>query len=1217
MQAPSSYDPSSHFTTHHHPQRPHCQRPRSISSSPFHQPPPLTSLSTSIPYAGSTASTRYHAPSTPTSPHHHTHASSKRSSLFLQSFFSAATPATMSAPLSSGSSSSGSAGVTSPPLAMPAGQGSQMSSAAYTTQVRLRNDLLALMNNEASADVTVVVGDDRVEFRSHRIMLMARSDYFRRLFSSGAGKQDERVMLVNLDPDAFRIVRRFLYTAEEEDEATSPTTDDWRLVLEAYRVTEFLGVHERSPAYQTCFVAIFERFAVELQDRETCREMWGMASGYGLDNLMVGCAGAFWRVFGTGSFGGGGGGVGGEDLRTLLGGRLETLIKVVNAVPPHLETPIGRFRLVRSWIMGMRDAAALADGGDAVDVYRKKLGRRRGQAAVDGFTTPVDVSPENADPPGHLDMAPLEAGLEEGEYFVGVDGEAEEDEEVDEDEELDEDEEFEDEDDDAYDPYDEETASVPASGGPNPATGFHHVVPLHPSTPSPPPHGHASRPHGSSRKRESYLSTSTAATFVSTQSHITTATMAPAGRALKHRASVEGLGGDGGVLRRRGTQGSLRSSTGGARTASATPSAFVSPTSGSFPAGGDAAEEEAPVVGQDAEGALDLATTPTPERVGTRAAAAKVGRGAGRPTSMIVTREESARLAGMVSPRRLSAAVSGRQVGRRTAAAAAGGQRPASRSTAAGGAVGRWAGTGGRGRQVAGGEERRRSTTPRFKVLASLDLTGITAQDLVEEVEPSGLLSDRHLLTLYRAAALQRETVGGPFADRGGVGGSVASLTGSTTSLVGGGSTASSVAAATAWMPLPCGLGGKRFLTPNPKAGPGSLSIAAGQRPMALEALEAALSSSPSSLAGGALLAALSVTYCASEPLRSSGVYMWTIVPTARERLVGIGVSADATMGSGASAAGSSDVLGGRGEKGGLTSRFSFLGAALGSVGEALKNTFAGSSAPASQVGAPAGHHHHHQRPPSRSGTPENIETNGFYPPLPAAGGFNSTQPYLPPLSTAPPSSHRGSIGGAWMDAAPPSPTMDPEDVDAWRAPSPAPTAVSSSTAAAYPPFPLRAPNSMESLRDGAAPFHPALPHHLQHPGDVPFPPLPHGIEAPYPYPSATPPPMPPASTASAGRGPAVPPMAKFVGEDGGWSLWSDGSLRVGKIFVGRLPRGVTFQRGTPVTVKVDMDAKTVAFEVGGVDCGVAFRNIPSGVFPSVVLGDGAAVSVTRITKVA
>ncbi|KAJ3208139.1 Chitin synthase, class 2 [Dinochytrium kinnereticum] len=966
-----------------------------------------------------------------------------------------------------------------------------MSSAAYTTQIRLRNDLLALMNDESSADVTVIVGDDRVDFKSHRIMLIARSDYFRRLFSSASPDRNmEKVMLTHLDPDAFRIVRRFLYTAEEEDEATSPTTDDWRLVLEASRVTEFLGVHERSPAYHACFVSIFHRYAMERHDRETCREMWIAAAGYGLDNLLVGCAPFFWIMFGTGSNGSSGLATGTEDLRELLGGRLETLIKVINAVPAHLETPIGRFRLVRSWLLGQEQR--IPDE----DMYRRRAAK---PPPDDGITTPLNTSPDVTDLAlVSADTSPTQInggysnegvadgyvrngdedlrsqrGLEGDDFTEELDGEEDEDE--------------------YYEEYDEEgTVSVPASPTslPTPYT----------------PEGYGlnrSDPHD--RKRESYISTSTATTYASNNSRIPSYYGRPQ---LKHRQSLEQMGhqnnpGDGGpksrdrshslsqpsqgrqqdaALRRRGTQASLR-------------------------------ERETTFSDNGAD-------DPTPTE--------KSGRIA-RPMSMIVTRLDSSRMTNGGGRRPLTPK---RKL-----------QRPASTVFSAS--------TGGRHRGP-----------PRSKVLASLDLTGILASDLVEEVEPSGLLSDRHLLTLYRAAAVQKEAGLSP----------------------------------TLWMPLPCGLNGKRYLTPNSKAGFGAVTISTGQRPEALQTLEAVLGSAlQNPTAASATLSSLSVTYCASEPLKAGGCYTWTVVPTARERLVGIGVSSDATMGSGASSDGpaassafSSAGGGGRGGGGGagsLASRLSFIGAALGSMSEALKSSFSG------------------ERVAGGRETPD-------------LGGYISPPPFHDRGSAGRLPSHRMSLGGAWMDSAPPSPTDGGNEA-----------LPSSPTGSTVPPFPLRPPSSMDSVRgydsqdspltptqtntsfhyphNGPTSGYPTIPPfpHLNEASGGGFPPLPTGTG--YASMDSLHPPAP----HSTPHHPRPPSIAKFVGEDGGWSLWSDGSLRVGKIFVGRLPKGVTFSRGTPVTVKVDMNARTVGFEVGGVDCGVAFRNVPSLVYPSVVMGDGAGVS--------
>ncbi|KAJ1528216.1 hypothetical protein HK405_002714, partial [Cladochytrium tenue] len=50
---------------------------------------------------------------------------------------------------------------------------------------QLRADLLGLLDDPATADVTIVVGEDLIEFKAHRLILKARSEYFRDLFANG------------------------------------------------------------------------------------------------------------------------------------------------------------------------------------------------------------------------------------------------------------------------------------------------------------------------------------------------------------------------------------------------------------------------------------------------------------------------------------------------------------------------------------------------------------------------------------------------------------------------------------------------------------------------------------------------------------------------------------------------------------------------------------------------------------------------------------------------------------------------------------------------------------------------------------------------------------------------------------------------------------------------------------------------------------------------
>ena len=68
---------------------------------------------------------------------------------------------------------------------------------------------------------------------------------------------------------------------------------------------------------------------------------------------------------------------------------------------------------------------------------------------------------------------------------------------------------------------------------------------------------------------------------------------------------------------------------------------------------------------------------------------------------------------------------------------------------------------------------------------------------------------------------------------------------------------------------------------------------------------------------------------------------------------------------------------------------------------------------------------------------------------------------------------------------------------------------------------------------------------------------------------------------------------------------------------MGRLRGAAGFSRGTPVRVKLDVEARTLGFEVGGVDCGVAFRNVTTGagLYPSLALADGAQVMVSKVQR--
>ncbi|ORY38544.1 hypothetical protein BCR33DRAFT_720593 [Rhizoclosmatium globosum] len=186
------------------------------------------------------------------------------------------------------------------------------------------------------ADALVVVGSDKVHFKAHRLILATRSDFFRAQLVSQI-----IVDLPFLDPDAFRIVLRFIYSAQQDDEATSTKTQDWRLVLACYQAAKYLGLEDRAAIYLKVFTSIF-----------------GHADASSSD-VLVACAPAFWVMFGSSASGN-------QPLGWL---KLATLIRILNAIPDNMESAVGRFRIVTLWVQSQPAIGLFTDA-----VFNKDTG---------------------------------------------------------------------------------------------------------------------------------------------------------------------------------------------------------------------------------------------------------------------------------------------------------------------------------------------------------------------------------------------------------------------------------------------------------------------------------------------------------------------------------------------------------------------------------------------------------------------------------------------------------------------------------------------------------------------------------------------------------------------------------------------------------------------------------------------------------------------------
>ncbi|KAI9347275.1 hypothetical protein BDR26DRAFT_71554 [Obelidium mucronatum] len=231
-----------------------------------------------------------------------------------------------------------------------------------------RNDLLSLLDSGSGSDVTLIVGSDRVQFTAHCLILRTRSDFFKAQLPASAvtnsGSLTQLIVeLPFLDPDAFRIVLRYIYSLEEDDEATSLDTEDWRLVLACYQAAHHISLNERADIYLQVFTHIFSiNDPSTSQGREAACDMWAAASSLswrgGCCDCMCTRVLGFIRAPLLGLVMRGWALLADNNLWTLS---LPVLIRVLNAIPEHLESAVGRFRIIKSWFMAQKTLGMFDD----------------------------------------------------------------------------------------------------------------------------------------------------------------------------------------------------------------------------------------------------------------------------------------------------------------------------------------------------------------------------------------------------------------------------------------------------------------------------------------------------------------------------------------------------------------------------------------------------------------------------------------------------------------------------------------------------------------------------------------------------------------------------------------------------------------------------------------------------------------------------------------
>lgn len=77
----------------------------------------------------------------------------------------------------------------------------------------LEATLLTMINDEATADLTLLVGPNKEKFFAHRVILMFRSDFFRAMLTSGMMETiNGEIQLPDADPFVVQEMLKFLYT---------------------------------------------------------------------------------------------------------------------------------------------------------------------------------------------------------------------------------------------------------------------------------------------------------------------------------------------------------------------------------------------------------------------------------------------------------------------------------------------------------------------------------------------------------------------------------------------------------------------------------------------------------------------------------------------------------------------------------------------------------------------------------------------------------------------------------------------------------------------------------------------------------------------------------------------------------------------------------------------------------------------------------------------
>jgi len=148
----------------------------------------------------------------------------------------------------------------------------------YGTKIQMAHDMRSMVNCKYFHDVVFRLNDEVVF--GHKVILMARSQYFKTLFSGNWKESGGGVVEVKagVSTPAFVLLMEFLYT----DRITFPTLD---LCIEAFQLAHYYGVE--------ALTYICSQYLIAWRHPSTLVAIWNAAQALESDSLLPKCVSYF------------------------------------------------------------------------------------------------------------------------------------------------------------------------------------------------------------------------------------------------------------------------------------------------------------------------------------------------------------------------------------------------------------------------------------------------------------------------------------------------------------------------------------------------------------------------------------------------------------------------------------------------------------------------------------------------------------------------------------------------------------------------------------------------------------------------------------------------------------------------------------------------------------------------------------------------------------